>query len=280
MAGIIQATSIEGSLDAKNIVMGVLTHAYEQSNLKEIARFVDVPKLDATVPIQIGPAVEEDVDEFVDTPIRTGEFKSVKFSLKKDRVRLVATDESRYRASAGDPLQLQIGSSGDALAQALDKKIAMALEVDPQTDAATAAWSTVTNNPLIDLSIAFAKLRPYRADYVVMTSDVWAAFAGNDYTSKFTTGAPDKLSGVVSVIPGLNLKVYVSDDITAKTCLVGASGAPSVAVGNGPVKVRTKDLEQGGELYQVDVWRQAVAPIMKDDLGLNKAVFQLTGVIA
>lgn len=281
MAGTITATSIEGSLDAKNIVLGVLTRAYELSNLMEIAAPVDVPELNATIPVQVGPAVDEDLVEFEETLINNGSFASVDFNLKKDRVRIAVSDEARYRSRVGDPLSLQKAAASDALAQALDKKIALALQTDPQTAAATKKWDTVTNNPLIDLAIAAAKIRPYKADFVVMTSAVWSAFVGNNYTAQFVQGrAAEGMTGVLTVIPGLNLKVYVNDDITAKSALVGCSGAPAVAVGNGPVKVRTKDLEQGGEMYQIDVWRQAKAPILLDDSSKNKAVAQITAVIA
>lgn len=260
--------------------MEVLTDAYNLSNLREIARVVPVPKIDGTIPTQYGPAVDEDLDEFESSPIRSGEFKGLTFNLKKDRIRLAVSDEAQYRSDAGDPLALQKSAEADALAQALDKKIALALQTSPQTSGAVAKWDTVTNNPLKDLAIAFGKVRPYRADTVVMTSDVWAAFASNDYTSRFVTGNPEKLGGVLTVIPGLNLKVYVNDDITAKSAIIAASGAPAVALGNGPIKIRDKDLENGGTMYQVDVWRQAKGPVFVNAAGKNKAAYQLTAVIA
>lgn len=280
MGGIITASSISGSLDAKNIAMGVLTKALDISNLVQIAQVVEVPELVATIPVMAPAAGNEDLGEWESTLVDTGDFTNVDFSLKKDRVKIGVSDESRYKSRAGDPLSLQEASAAARLAYLLDKKIVTALQVDPQTSATAAIWSTVTNNPLIDLATACANIGPYTADYCIMPRNVWAKFVGNNYTSQFIQGNPEKLNGVLTTIPGLNLKVFVNDNVTAKSVIVGASGAPSVAVGNGPVKIRREDSMNGGEIYQMDVFRQAVAPILKNSSSKNMAAYQITGVIA
>lgn len=280
MPGIIQARDIAGSLDAKNIVLGVLQKQIELSNLLQLTTEVPVPELKATIPIQSVMEGYEDLDEWEWSQVEGSEFEAVEFNLKKDRVKVGRSDEAKYRSSKGDPLVLQKDAAGMRLANILDKKIVRALEVDPLTGAAAAKWSTVTNNPLIDISNACADLLPYTADYIIMHPKVWAAFTGNDYTSRFIQGNPEKLQGVLTTIPGLNLKVFVNGHVTPKSCIIGASGAPSVALGNGPVEVREYDSPRGGVIYQIDVFRQAVAPIMKDDDGKNMAAYHLTGVIA
>ena len=280
MAGIIRASDISGSLDAKNLAMAVLTKALDISNLVQVATVVEVPELVATIPVMNPAAGNEDLEEWENTLVESGDFTNVDFSLKKDRVKIGVSDESRYKSRAGDPLSLQEASAAARLAYLLDKKIVNALETNPQTSATAAIWSTATNNPLIDLATACANIGPYTADYCIMPRNVWAKFVGNDYTSQFIQGNPEKMSGVLAVIPGLNLKVFVNDNVTAKSVIVGASGAPSVAVGNGPVKIRREDSMNGGEIYQMDVFRQAVAPILKNSSNKNMAAYQVTGVIA
>jgi len=280
MAGIIRTSDISGSLDAKNIAMGVLTKALDISNLVQIAQVVEVPELKATIPVMTPAAGNEDLGEWEYTTIESGDFSNVEFNLRKDRVKVGVSDESRYRSGAGDPLSLQEASAAARLAYLLDKKIVTALQTNPQTSATGGAWSTVTNNPLIDLATACANIGPYTADYCIMPRNVWAKFVGNNYTSQFIQGNPEKLTGVLTTIPGLNLKVFVNDNVTAKSVIVGASAAPSVAVGNGPVKVRREDSMNGGEIYQIDVFRQAVAPILKNAISKNMAAYQVTGVIA
>lgn len=49
--GMIGASQISGSLDAKNIIMGVLYKAVELSNLESICGKVQVPELTATIPV-------------------------------------------------------------------------------------------------------------------------------------------------------------------------------------------------------------------------------------
>ena len=279
-AGIITASGISGNLDAKNIAIGVLKKQIEVSNLRELCSQVDVPELVATIPVQSIPEGAEDLGDWEWSPIKGSEFTNVDFSLKKDRIKLGVSDEAKYKSRAGDPLSLQIDAAATRLANILDKKIVTALETSPQTHATTAIWSTVTNNPMRDLAMAAAGIRPYKADFAIMPSAVYSAFVGNDYTAKFSEGNPDALSKAIGVIPGLGLKIYVNDNVTAKSVLVGCSGAPACALGNGPVEIRAIDSERGGKLYQMDVWRQAVAPVLKNASNLNMGVYQVTAVIA
>ena len=280
MAGIIQASNISGSLDAKNIVMGVLKKQLEITNLAQICAQVQVPELNATIAVQSAMDGYEDLGEWEFSEIEGGEFSNVDFALKKDRVKVGVSDEAKYRSRAGDPLSLSKDAAAMRLASILDKKIVKALETAAQTAAAAKKWDTVTQNPLIDLAKAVGKIAPYTADYVIMHPDVWAAFVANDYTSEFITGNPEKLNGVLTTVPGLNLKVFTNSNLTAKSAIVGCSGAPSVALGNGPVEVREFDSDRGGRIYQIDVFRQAVAPIFKNASDKNMAAYQLTAVIA
>jgi hypothetical protein len=279
-AGIINASSISGSLDAKNIAIGVLKKQIEVSNLVDLCQPVDVPELTATIPIQSIMEGAEDLGDWEWSKIEGSDFTNVDFDLKKDRIKIGVSDEAKYKSRAGDPLALQISAGAMRLANILDKKIVTAMQTSPQTAATSAIWSTVTNNPLRDLAKACAGIRPYKADFVIMPSAVWSAFVGNDYTSKFAEGNPDALSKATAIVPGLGLKVYINENVTAKSILVGCSGAPGCAVGNGPVEVRSFDSERGGRIYQMDVWRQAKAPILKNASNLNMGVYQVTAVIA
>lgn len=63
-AGIIRATDISGSLDAKNIVMGVLKGALELTDLLPLVGKAQVPKLVATIPVMGVQAGHEDLEEW------------------------------------------------------------------------------------------------------------------------------------------------------------------------------------------------------------------------
>lgn len=278
--GAIGASQISGSLDAKNIVMGVLQKGIELSNLHDLCGKVKVPQLIATIPISTPGAVSEDLEEYEESEIEGGEFTNINFDLKKDRIKFGVSDEAKYKSKAGDPLGIQKIGGGVQLAATLDKKIATAFETSPQTSATGAAWDTVTNNPLIDLGTAVAALRPYKADAVCMHSDVWAHYISNDLIKTAGTGNPTAFSGAVATVPGLNLDIFVNDNFTATSAVVVATNGMPAVIGNGPVKARNWDSESAGiEMYQMDVFRQVKAPIYTNASSLNMAVYEVTAVI-
>ncbi len=277
MGGITSATDISGSLDAKNIVLGVLEKQLAISDFVKLAVAVGVPELTATIPVQTVPDGDEDLKEWEGSVVAGSDFTHVDFDLKKDRVKIGKSDESGYKSRAGDPLALQKSSSASRLAYILDKKFVAAVQTSPQTGAVVAVWNT--GHPLADIGKAVATLKPFKADFVIMSANVWAIYAGNaDITGSGNQG-PGEKSGALTKVPGFNLDIYVSDLITAKTVIVGASGAPAVAYGYGPTKVRQQDVMDGGEIYQIDVFRQMKAPILKTSGSLNMAAYVLTGVI-
>ena len=281
MAGLIGTSDISGSLDAKNIVSSVLTTALEMSNLVSLCTQVSVPELTATIPVMTAAAVDEDVEEFEISEIGGSAFTHVDFDLKKDRVFVAASDEATYKSKAGDPLTIQTNSAGTRLANILDKKIVTAMETSPQTSATGGAWSTATNNPLIDLATAVVGVRPYKADFVVMPAAVYTEYLQNEFIETVATHVPSEAKGAVAKVPGVELDIYINDDMTAKSILVGASTGTPAAVGNGPVKVREWDeATLGARMYQMDVFRQAVAPVFTNSSSLNMSVYQVTAVIA
>lgn len=281
MPGLITAASISGSLDAKNIVLGVLEQAQNYSNLSALFTHAQVPELTATIPISKPGTVQEDLEELEPGKIETGSFTSVDFNLKKDRILLARSDESLYKSKAGDPLEIQKRSAATQLAITLDKKITTALQVSPQTGAAAAVWSTAANSPLRDFATVVAALRPYKPDFCLMRSEVHAAYLATDAIAKIGTGNPAALAGCVGTIPGFDIPIFVDDNITAKSTVVGSAAGLGCVVGDGPVKVREwDDPEKGATLYQIDVFRQAKAPIFKNTSNLNTSVYQITGCIA
>jgi hypothetical protein len=281
MAGIILASSISGSLDAKNIVMDVITQALDIANLPVLGPTVPVDELTGTVVSQVPVTGNEDLSEWETAPIQTGVFAGVNFDLKKDRVKIAVSDEARMKSRKGDPLILQKSTAADEFARILDKKIVTALQTSPQTGAASAVWSTVTNNPLKDIATAVGALRPYTADYIIMPTAVWSAFAGNNYTAQFVQGnAVSDLGKALTRIPGLNLDVFVNDNVTAKSCIIGCKRTPSFVIGQGPIKVRQYDDPDGGEVIQIDNFRQVKDAILKNSSNLNRGAYALTSVIA
>lgn len=279
MAGVTTASGISGSLDASDLVTKVLQSGIAQSNVQSILSSVPVPHLTGTIPISSAGSVSEDLEELETSDVQGGEFTNVLFDLKKDRVKLAVSDESRLKSRAGDPLTLQINGAGLQLATTLDKKAVKALETSPKTGAASKKWSTVTNSILYDLAVAKNAIKPYKADFIVMPTDVYTAYLQNDTLETLATGNPTVLEGAEARIPGVNLDIFVDDNCTAKTATVGASGFCAVH-GKGPVQVRKWDNEDAGAMiYQMDVFRQVVAPIYKTAAGLNKAAYQITALI-
>ena len=201
--------------------------------------------------------------------------------MKKDRVKFSVSDEAGYKSKVGDPLGIQQQGAAIQLGAALDAKVITAIETSPQTSATGAIWSTVGNSPLVDFGTAVANPRPYKADFVVMAVDVYAAYIGNDFIKTMGTGNPGGMKGSIGKVPGVDLDVYVSDDITAKSILVGATNGYPAVVGNGPVRVRDwDDPNSAAKMYQMDVFRQVKAPIFLNSSGLNMAMYQVTAVIA
>jgi hypothetical protein len=280
MAGIITPSNIDGSLDAKNIAMRVLKGAIELSDLKAACMAVPVPELVATIPVYSVPAGNEDLEPLEESDIEGSEFTNVDFSLKKDRVKVAVTDEARYKSRAGDPLSLQEGGASDRLAQLLNKKIVTAMNTTPQTSAGS-DWSG-SNNPIADIGTAVAAIRPYRPDTVIMGTVAFANYVGNSSIANFGTGNIGQFANAVAVVPGYNLPIYVSsevdDNVADDATFVVASKAPGAVIGNGPVKVRRKDLMSGAEVYQIDVWREVVSNIHDTGSSTNKAVYKLTGL--
>ena len=280
MPGLITTLDIDGSLDAKNLVLGVLEKGVELSNLISIATQCQVPELTGTIAIASAGSVIEDLEELEYSDIESGEFTNVDFSLKKDRVKLAVSDEAGYKSRAGDPLAIQKTAAGAQLGNVLDKKIIAALQTSPQTHVCGQDWDTVTNNPLEDLGLAVDSILPYRADYVIMTPLVHAAYIANDMTKYAGAGNPAAMKGAVGKVPGLELDIFVNSQLTAGSAIVGSSTGVCVALGNGPVKVRTwDDGSIGGKVYQMDVFRQAKAPIFKNSSDLNMSAYHITSIV-
>ncbi len=271
MSGTTMPGTIEGSLDAKNIAMRVLKGAIELTDLAPLCATVQVPELNATIPVYSVPVGNEDLEPFETSDIKGSDFTHIDFNLKKDRVKVAVSDESRFRSRAGDPLTLQEGAASDRLAQLLNKKIVAALDTTPQTTAG-ADWGG-NNNPITDIATAVAALRPYKADYVAMGATAFA-----NYTSHIQINNNTLIGNAVSMVPGYNMPILVSTEIGATDAYVIASKAPGAVIGQGPVKVRKADVMDGGEVFQIDVWRQVVSNVHQTASNTNKAVYKLTGL--
>lgn len=278
--GIITPADISGSLDAKNIAMKVVQGAIELNDLSALTLSVRVPELTATIPVYSVPVGNEDLGPLEEDDISGSEFTNVDFNLKKDRVKIAVTDEAQYRSRAGDPLTLQISGASSRLAQIAMKKIVTAAAVTPQTSAG-ADWGS-TNNPLTDIGTAVAAIRPFKATAIAMGSTTFANYVGNASIANFGTGNISDFNGAVAVVPGYNLPIYTSteidDVISDEAAIVVARDAPGLVMGQGPVKVRRKDLMSGGEVYQIDMWREVVSNIHDTGSTTNKACYVLTGL--
>jgi len=282
MAGIITAASIEGSLNATNIAMGVLTQAAALSKIAGLFTVTPVPELVSTIPITKPGSVAEDVEELETTDIENGTFIHVDFDLKKDRVKLAKSDEAGFKSKAGDPLAIQKAASAGELALTLEKKCIRALQTTPQTGATAGAWSTKENSPLVDIETAVAAML-YPADFCIMPPPVHAKYLQTDAIKAVGTGNPAALKGCVGTVPGFDIPIFVdkTGTITAKSCIVGSAQGLAAVIGNGPVKVREWDApNSGATIYQMDVFRQVKSTIFQTDGALNESCYVITGAIA
>lgn len=277
--GLTTAGTISGSLSRGDILRGVLVAGMQLSNIVSVLDQTDVPNLTGSIPIYKSGGIDEDLGELETSSVKGGTWTNVEFDLKKDRVKLAQSDEAGFRSRAGDPLSIQINSAGQDLADKLDKKTAVALQTSPQTDSADKPWGTVTNSIYYDLAKAIKSIKPYKADFVIMSDDAYTAYCQNDTLLKLSTGNPSILQGALGRVPGLGLDIFNDTRITAGSVVVGASKYCGI-LGKGPAKLGTvDDRELGGKMYVADVWRQVKAPVYKTDAGLNQAVFQITGLV-
>lgn len=277
--GMTTAGVISGYLDRADILRGVLTEGFALSNVVSLLDQVDVPNLDGSIPIYHPGGADEDLDELETSDINGGYFTNVVFNLKKDRVKLAASDEAKFRSRGGDPLQIQISGAGQDLADKLDKKTIAAFDTSPQTGAASAPWSTTTNSIYYDLTTAIQACKPYKANFIVMAEDTFSAYCQNETLLKLSYGTPSVLAGAVGRVPGLGLDIFTDSRVTAGAAFVGASKYCAI-LGKGPAKIgTTDDRNAGAVIYVSDVWRQVKAPIYKNASGLNKALYKITGLV-
>lgn len=277
--GMTTAGVISGYLDRAEILRGVLAEGFALSNVVSLLDQVDVPNLDGSIPIYHPGGADEDLDELETSDINGGYFTNVVFNLKKDRVKLAASDEAKFRSRGGDPLQIQISGAGQDLADKLDKKTIAAFDTSPQTGSASAPWSTTTNSIYYDLTTAIQACKPYKANFVVMAEDTFSAYCQNETLLKLSYGTPSVLAGAVGRVPGLGLDIFTDSRVTAGAAFVGASKYCAI-LGKGPAKIgTTDDRNAGAVIYVSDVWRQVKAPIYKNASGLNKALYKITGLV-
>lgn len=277
--GMTTAGVISGYLDRADILRGVLAEGFALSNVVSLLDQVDVPNLDGSIPIYHPGGADEDLDELETSDINGGYFTNVVFNLKKDRVKLAASDEAKFRSRGGDPLQIQISGAGQDLADKLDKKTIAAFDTSPQTGAASAPWSTTTNSIYYDLTTAIQACKPYKANFVVMAEDTFSAYCQNETLLKLSYGTPSVLAGAVGRVPGLGLDIFTDSRVTPGAAFVGASKYCAI-LGKGPAKIgTTDDRNAGAVIYVSDVWRQVKAPIYKNANGLNKALYKITGLV-
>lgn len=277
--GMLTANVIGDYIDRGDLLKQILTAGFQLSNCVSLVDQVDVPNLTGSIPIYHPGGADEDLSELQTSDINGGYFTNVEFDLKKDRVKVAASDEAKFRSRAGDPLSIQINGAGQVLADKLDKKTVVALQTDPQTGSASAAWSTAANSIFYDLTTAVQAVKPYKADFIIMAENTYSAYCQNETLLKLSYGTPATLEGALGKVPGLNLNIFTDTRVTSGSALVGASKYCAV-LGKGPAKIRSKDDgDAGATVYTSDIWRQVKAPIYKNDSGKNKAVYQITGLV-
>lgn len=282
MPGVTTATSINGVLDAnaKKILTNVLKESVEMSGVSQLLQRVPVPNLVGSIPVASAGSVDEDLDEFEHSDVNGGKFYNLEYNLKKDRVKLMSSDEAEIKSLKGSPLSIQVSASAMQLSATLDKKSAEALDTAPQTVSAATLWDTPTNNIYKEISRAKALMKPYKPDAIIMTQDVYDAYISNDTLLTLATGNPTVMQNSEGIMPGTSLNVFVDDNITAKSAILCKSQVCG-AIGQGPVKARQwDDGDSGAMVYQYDVFRQAKDCIFKNTSDKNMAAVQITGLIS
>jgi len=282
MPGVTTATSINGVLDAnaKKILTNVLKESVEMSGVSQLLQRVPVPNLVGSIPVASAGSVDEDLDEFEHSDVNGGKFYNLEYNLKKDRVKLMSSDEAEIKSLKGSPLSIQVSASAMQLSATLDKKSAEALDTAPQTVSAATLWDTPTNNIYKEISRAKALMKPYKPDAIIMTQDVYDAYISNDTLLTLATGNPTVMQNSEGIMPGTSLNIFVDDNITAKSAILCKSQVCG-AIGQGPVKARQwDDGDSGAKVYQYDVFRQAKDCIFKNSSDENMAAVQITGLIS
>lgn len=267
-------TDVSG-IRAQVILEEVLGYARPRYTLRNICRIVSATQLKFRVDKATVITAHEKVPPLEEPEIKASLFTPIEFSLWKNAVLIVISDEARMTA-AHDIMALQVQDAGKALAASENGQIKTIAEAAEETSGG-ADWGTSTNNPYDNIGAAMDDISPFPTDFMAAHPRVWLDFFSNNYVKGQALGvqAPQQLMGGVFTIPGLPGVTGISDiALTSTIALVGSTQAPGMMFGDGPVEsARFRNELAGYDAFIVRHW-------MQPQVVISQGIRKLTGVHA
>jgi hypothetical protein len=258
------------AVEAKVVMEEVLGLARPQYVLRNLCREVRMDQLVMSIDIATAPSGKEKVPEMQEAEIVRQAYSRQDFSLWKNVVHVVVSDEARLR-SAHDVLRLHTTDAGNELARMENSQIQTLAET--ATGIAGTDWGTDTNNPYDDIGAAMDVVEAkYAVDFIAANPRVWLDFFSNDNVKG--TNQPIQIpSGTSFAIPGLpNVQGYSDRVLTNTLAVVGSERAPALVLGVGPTEsARYRNEPSGYDAYIIRQW-------LEPKLVLSDAIRKLTGV--
>ncbi len=254
-------------------ILGLQRPAY---NLRNVTRQINMNALKASMPVYTKLTAEEKVPELTEAPVKAGAWATIDFSLWKNVVHIVVSDEAQKRANV-DIFGTQTRDAAGALTASENSQIKTVLEAGT-TVAANGLWSDNAKSPYDDLIGVMATIAAngYPADFVAANPRAWGSFFGNNYVKGQLAGAvyPDFTQGGGFPIIGLPGVTGFSDFALTNTIAIVGSKNNACVLGVGPTEASSYRNELAG--YDAYIIRQYLQP----QLVVGDAIRLLTGVHA
>jgi hypothetical protein len=271
-AAIVETPDIT-AVDLKILLQEILGLQRPAYNLRNATRQINMNALKASIPVYTKLTAEEKVGELVEAPVKSGAWATLDFSLWKNVVHIVVSDEAQKRANV-DIFGTQTRDAAGALTASENSQIKTVLEGG--TTVAGANWGVSTNSPYTDLIGVMSTIAAngYPADFVAAHPLVWGNFFGNPFVKGQLAGAvyPDFTQGGGFPIIGLPGVTGFSDFALTNTIAIVGSKNNACVLGVGPTEAARYRNELGG--YDAYIIRQYLQP----QVAVSDAIRVLTGV--
>ena len=272
-AGIVGVSDLS-AVDLKILLQEILGLQRPAYNLRNLTRQINMNALKASVPVYTKLTANEKVGELVESPVSAGDWATVDFSLWKNVVHIVVSDEAQKRANV-DVFGTQTRDAAGALTASENSQIKTVLEAE--TTASGTDWGG-DNNPYDDLIGVMSTIaaKGYPADFVAAHPLVWGDFFGNKYVKGQLAGAsyPDFTLGGGFPIIGLPGITGFSDFALTNTIAIVGSKNNACVLGIGPTEAARFRNELTG--YDAYIIRQYLQP----QVVVPDAIRVLTGIHA
>lgn len=273
------------NIEAVTILDEVLGRARPKYKLRSLCRAVRMNSLNARIDVATSLTGQEKVPAMVEAEIAGESYTAVDFDLWKNVVHVVISDEAAKKA-AHDILSLHVDDASRELARMENKQITEAAEACTEKVSGTAYsdWGAMTTPPNSDTnpfeairaSIEYIEGKGYEPDFMALHPTLWGKFVTNTYVRDLVHAGVARVAqtGGEFTLPGYpTIKVITDYGLTqtptsSKGPLIGASGAPALVLGEGPVEAAKYRDEKAG--YDAYIIRQYLEPQLVLDDALDK----------